>query len=101
MRNLLSMTFAAVWLVIAGSGPAFGEGSDGPLSDPILPALPDPSLLPGSYFPSSLTTAGVADTGSALNSVRAVDRGHAGCTVMAPCAVPSPALDHAIAARAE
>jgi hypothetical protein len=98
MRNyiLLALTLS---LTLAGSGRGFCQDSEGPLGDPIPPPVQDPSLSTSHYFPASLTTAGVANTGPALGSV---NRGHAGAVasnIRNPCAVPSPSLDRAIAAH--
>ena len=91
--------FLALSLTLAGSGSGFCQDTEGPLGDPIPPPVQDPSLATSRYFPAALTTAGVANTGPALG---AVNRKHTGavCNAANPCAVPSPALDHAIAAHA-
>jgi hypothetical protein len=101
MRKTLFVALVAS-LVLAGSGSGFCQDSEGPLGDPIPPAVQDPSLSTSRYFKPSLTTAGVADMGPTLGSSKKVSAGHQGiaCSVTNPCAVPSPALDRAVAARA-
>jgi hypothetical protein len=101
MRNGIFLALT-VSLILAGSGSGFCQDSEGPLGDPLPPAVQDPSLSSSRYFPASLTTAGVADTGPALGSVnKGRAGGHGiGCSVTNPCAVLSPALDHAIPAHA-
>jgi hypothetical protein len=100
MRNYIFLSFAVMSLILVGSDSGFCQDSEGPLGDPLPPAVQDPSLSSSHYFPASLTTAGVADAGPALGSVNRGRTGAVGCNAMNPCAVPSPALDHAIAARA-
>jgi len=88
-----------VSLILAGSGSAFCQDNGGPLGDPIPPSIQDPSLSSSPYFPPSLTHAGVADTGPALDLGKR-DWRAAGCSLKNPCALPTSALDHAVAARA-
>src|SRR5471030_3198493 len=99
MRNgtFLALT---VSLILVGSGGGFCQDSGGPLGDPLPPPVQDPSLSSSHYLPASLTTAGVADTGPALGSANRGRTGAVGCNAVAPCAMPSPALDRTIAARA-
>jgi len=99
MRKYIFLAFT-VSLILARSGSGFCQDSGGPLGDPLPPPVQDPSLSSSHYFPASLTTAGVADTGPALGSANRGHTGAVGCNAMAPCAMPSPALDRAIAARA-
>ena len=86
-------------LIPTGSGSAFCQDNGGPLGDPIPPAIKDPSLSSSPYFPPSLTHAGVADTGPALDLSKRDWRAN-GCNLKNPCALPTPALDHVVAARA-
>src|SRR5436190_16401455 len=86
-----------VSLNLAGNGSAFCQDNGGPLGDPIPPPIQDPSLSSSPYFPPSLTNAGVANTGPALDLAKS-DRRAAGCNLKNPCALPTPALDRAIAA---
>ena len=100
MRNRILLAFVTVLLIPVS--PGWCQESGGPLGDPLPPPVQDPSLSNSHHFSPSLTHAGVADTGPALS---AVNRGRsggpaAGCSAQSPCAVPSPALDHAIAAHA-
>jgi len=89
----------SVSLAVAGSGRAFCQDNGGPLGDPIPPPIQDPSLSSSPYFPPSLTNAGVADTGPALDLAKK-DRHGPGCSVKNPCALPTPALNRVRAARA-
>ena len=98
MRNFFLLSFMAVSMIWSSSG--FCQDSEGgPLGDPLPPPVQDPSLSSSPYFSPSLTTAGVADTGRALGSNVRYRSGN-GCNVATPCALPSPALDRAIAAHA-
>ena len=83
-------------LTLTGSDRAFCQDNGGPLGDPIPPPIQDPSLSSSPYFPPSLTNAGVAATGALAGK----DRHSPGCSVKNPCALPTPALDHALAVRA-
>jgi hypothetical protein len=84
----------AIWLFNLWSTPAASE--DGPLDNPPPAAIIDPSLATSIYFPPSLVTQGVAKTGPALDS----NHDTVTCAVTNPCAVPSPARDHALPAQA-
>jgi hypothetical protein len=99
MRNSVLRSLMLVSLTLAGSNSGFCQDNGGPLGDPIPPPIQDPSLSSSPYFPPSLTNAGVAATGPALD-LNSRDRRGPGCSVQNPCALPTPALDHAIAARA-
>ncbi len=83
-----------------GSGSAFCQNSEGPLGDPLPPAVQDPSLAASRYFPPSLITAGVANTGPALSVVKKGQTVGHGCNAANPCAVLSPALDRTIPVHA-
>jgi len=71
---------------------ALCEDQDDPLPVPIQ----DPSLATSVYFPPALITKGIANTGPALSLAKP---GGSKCTVLMPCAVTSPALDHAVITR--
>jgi len=94
------MLLALVTALLIPAGSGWCQDSEGPLGDPIPPPVQDPSLSTSRYFSPSLTHAGVADTGPALESVNKGRAHDASCKAANPCAVPSPALDRAIAARA-
>jgi hypothetical protein len=99
MRSYILLSFMAVSLIWSSSG--FCQDSEGgPLGDPLPPPVQDPSLSSSHRFSPSLTTAGVADTGRALGSMNVRYRTGHDCNVVTPCALPSPALDRAIAAHA-
>lgn len=98
MRNLRMLI--AISLILAWSGSGFCQDNGGPLGDPIPPPIQDPSLSSSPYFPPSLTNAGVAATGPASGVVNKGDRHGSGCGAKNPCALPTPALDRAIVARA-
>ena len=100
MRNSTLRSVIAGGLILAGSNSGFCQDNEGPLGDPIPPPIQDPSLSSSPYFSPSLTNAGVAITGPALGLANGADRRGPGCNVKNPCALPTPALDHAIAARA-
>jgi hypothetical protein len=100
MRNSILRAVLAGSLILAGSNCGFCQENGGPLGDPIPPPIQDPSLSSSPYFSPSLTNAGVAITGPALGLVKGADRRGSGCNVKNPCALPTPARDHAIAARA-
>lgn len=89
-------------LILAGNSSGFCQDSGGPLGDPPPAAIQDPSLSTSHHFSPSLTNAGMADTGPALDSMRKPSRsGRAvDCKGTTNCAVPSPALDRAITAHA-
>ena len=53
------------------------------------PILPDPLPYTGPAFSAAAATAGTADPGPALESLRVDNRN---CSVLNPCAMPSPAL---------
>ena len=53
------------------------------------PILPDPLPYTGPAFPPASATAGAADPGPALETVREDNRN---CRALNPCAIPSPAL---------
>jgi hypothetical protein len=99
MRNFILLPFMAVSLIWSSSGYC-QDSEGGPLGDPLPPPVQDPSLSSSHYFSPSLTTAGVADTGRALGSMNVRYRTRHSCNVVTPCALPSPALDRAIAAHA-
>jgi hypothetical protein len=94
--NAILLALAAAFL-IAGSGGAFCQESEGALGNPLPAAVQDPSLKTSRYFPPSLGTAGVADTDPALSSATKLARGHgADCSSVNPCAVPPPARDRVV-----
>ena len=99
MRNSILRSLIVVSLTLAGSNSAFCQDNGGPLGDPIPPPIQDPSLSSSPYFPPSLTNAGVAATGPALSLDRK-DRRGPGCNLTNPCALPTPARDHVLVARA-
>ena len=98
MQNRILLAFVTLLLIPAGRG--WCQESGGPLGDPLPPPVQDPSLSNSHLFSPSLTHAGVADTGPALSGVNKGRNGAAGCNALSPCAVPSPARDHAVAAHA-
>ena len=99
MRNPILLAFVTLLLIPAGRG--WCQESGGPLGDPLPPSVQDPSLSKSHYFSPALTHAGVADTGPALSAVNKGRSGAAaGCSAQSPCAVPPPALDHAVASHA-
>jgi hypothetical protein len=100
MQNRILLAFVTLLLIPAGRG--WCQESGGPLGDPLPPPVHDPSLSNSHRFSPSLTHAGVADTGPALSGVNKSRSGGpaAGCSALSPCAVPSPALDHAVASHA-
>src|SRR5665213_1927042 len=101
MRSAIFLPLAAA-LILAGSSSGFCQDSGGALGDPPPAAIQDHSLSTSHHFSPSLTNAGIADTGPALDSMRKASRnGRAiDCKVAANCAVPSPALDRAITVHA-
>ena len=100
MPKRILLAFVTVLLIPVSHG--WCQESGGPLGDPLPPPVQDPSLSNSHHFSPALTHAGVADTGPALSGV---NKGHgngngAGCSAQSPCAMPPPALDHAVAAHA-
>ncbi len=95
-RKLLKRTalLAIVWL--AGSGSAWCQDSEGALGSPLPPPTDDPPHVPSHYFPPAQITAGIADTGPALSSVKLKKSSrNAACGASNPCARPTPARDRA------
>jgi hypothetical protein len=101
VQNAIFLPLTAA-MILAGGSSGFCQDSGGPLGDPPPAAIQDPSLSTSHHFSPSLTNAGMADTGPALDSMRKAPRsGRAiDCKVTANCAVPSPALDRAITVHA-
>ena len=100
-RSAVFLPLAAA-LILAGSSSGFCQDAGGLPGNPPPAAIQDPSLSTSHHFSPSLTNAGIADTGPALDSMRKAFRnGRAiDCKVTANCAVPSPALDRAITVHA-
>ncbi|MEP6829563.1 MAG: hypothetical protein ABI963_04435 [Rhizomicrobium sp.] len=83
------------FVVLAASVGAL-QAADQP--DPnIDPVLPDPKPN-NAYFPPATATAGSADPGPSLHAMPVsgamLAGGGPGCTILSPCAVDSPPLDH-------
>lgn len=71
---------------------------DDPLSEYQQPGmnLPDPSADNGTHFSPTVATAGIANAGPALTSVRPDNKG---CSTLNPCALPTPALNNPAPSR--
>ena len=90
-RRLLCVSFL---VLTASTGAALAADKPDPNIDPVLP---DP-VPNNATFPPGVATAGTADPGPALYRLpmsAAMRTGQgAGCTVLSPCAVDSPPLEH-------
>ncbi len=89
-RKLLKRAALLAILCLAGSGSAWCQDSEGALGSPLPPPTEDPPHVPSRYFPPALITAGIADTGPALSSVKAKPGRKAACGAANPCALATP-----------
>ncbi len=90
MRNPTQIPILVLiaWIAFGGMSPIVADPSD-LQSTSAEPTLPDPLPYTGPDFSAASATAGTADPGPALESLKADNRK---CSALNPCAVPSPAL---------